>query len=199
MILACDLNHYADNDPLNKVDPLGLRACDKNLNSLRGWGHTQKDDTGELQGLISFLDGNANSCLMSVDFDGDGRAVVSIGDPSSAPNVLILPSGAGQDLAHFELLLERDPRGPTLEPELPPRSSTSVPRRDLAGIDRQWFSNLQVRGHCFPSIEVYSHGNGTPVFQRLNDAPMSATWIPFATRHCDEHDGTLGAGVQAGS
>jgi len=66
------------------------------------------------------------------------------------------------------------------------------------GLSGDGSPTFKYEGHCFPSIEVYSHGNGTPVFQRLNDAPMSATWIPLSTRHCDEHDGTLGAGVQAG-
>jgi hypothetical protein len=60
---------------------------------------------------------------------------------------------------------------------------------------------FKYEGQCFPSIEVYEHGNGTAVFQRLNDAPSSAaTWIPGAIRRCDEHGGTLGPGVvEAGS
>lgn len=33
MTIVCCIDHYTDNDPLNKVDPLGLRAQDCNMNA----------------------------------------------------------------------------------------------------------------------------------------------------------------------
>jgi len=88
--------HYVDNDPLNKTDPLGLRPCDRNLSTLEG----ADDQTADTKAIAAFLSrsDNGKACLESVDVDGRGRAVLTIGDPDRAPNVLVMPAAAGQDL-----------------------------------------------------------------------------------------------------
>jgi len=89
---------YADNDPLNRVDPLGLRPCDANFKALSGLAHNEADATGHLHQLSEFLrTSKGTACLESLSSDGHGRVTLTIGD-ESAPNVLIMPTSAGQDL-----------------------------------------------------------------------------------------------------
>lgn len=56
------------------------------------------------------------------------------------------------------------------------------------GLDGNGSPTAKYEGHCFPSVEAYQ-SDGKPLFQMVAAAPSSATWIPGATRHCDEHDG----------
>ena len=93
--------HYADNDPLNKTDPLGLRPCDKNLDTLKDFTNNYDGDRDGLNATVNFLGANSNTCLMSLSTAENGRATLAIGDPAKAANVVIVPAAAGQSLQSF--------------------------------------------------------------------------------------------------
>ena len=92
----------ADNDPLNKTAPLGLRPCDSNLRQLEEHFDETSRDIG--YPLDEFLSKNSEtSCLKDLAIGGDGRATVHIGDVATAKDVVILPPSNGQSLYNLPI------------------------------------------------------------------------------------------------
>lgn len=103
--------HYADNDPLNKVDPLGLRSTDctydaadvldRAIRSARGQSESERREIGGNAAGIRSAAQLEGACLMSFSLSGDGRAVQAFGDLRSARSVVIHIAAAGQDGTGF--------------------------------------------------------------------------------------------------
>jgi hypothetical protein len=108
--------HYADNDPLNKADALGLRPQDCSITGDalraeadqiaggegggRGGVNDRRRRAGNARALASVADGS-NSCIIEYALGGDGEAVPAYGDLKSAQNILVMVPGtdtiSGQD------------------------------------------------------------------------------------------------------
>ncbi|GIE86651.1 alpha/beta hydrolase [Actinoplanes regularis] len=88
-------------------------------------------DAGELRGLDRLAarledDKGPRAYLMGLDIAGDGRAVVALGDPDRAANVLTHVPGMTADLASLGGELTRAERVAARATELGPRAATSA-------------------------------------------------------------------------
>ena len=103
--------HYADNDPLNKIDPMGTRPCDAdfgnrdNANDLRYDAVERPDPVPGANSLREALK-NEDRCLLFYDGRDNGMAGAVVGN-LSAQHVMIELAATGTRLSNFTEFMGR--------------------------------------------------------------------------------------------
>jgi hypothetical protein len=97
--------HYADNDPINKIDPLGLRACDADfghpgdVNDLRYDAKERPDPVPGAKNLYDELK-KQDRCLLSYSGAERGMAALVVGNLSSQ-HIMIELAATDTRLSNF--------------------------------------------------------------------------------------------------